>query len=400
MDATKKYKYDIAVSYASEQQLNVERIVTFLKKRQINIFFAPEKQHELIVKNILQEFTDIYLNQSNYILVFISKEYMQKDITKNELAIALSRTQKGDTCLIPVFMDDTRPTEINSDLYYFVFSKESEYSLAEKISKFIRNSEINSKEQKLTLPNNIMIFLSGATGVGKTTTARKLMKLNPEILVMEEIDLIREAIRSNTETIANKLKIHLRKEILRSELEFEDFLKMLNYGVLTKSTSDLNYEEMLLQAYCISEPLKQICWRLREKKLPAIFEGVNLPFEALFTPFDFNENFFLYSSNMIFINLYLKDEQEHKRRIKQRAIDRGLSEKELAEIMRKFPNIRQHNLLLHQKAMYYSEEISKIAINEKNKVHSIDISGDSKLSIDENTYLTVQRINSLINALF
>ena len=293
-------------------------------------------------------------------------------------------------------MDHKRPQKTNNDWCLFDFSESSKNSLSENKSALVRDSETLGKKAKHTLPDNAMIFLSGTSGVGKTTIARNLMKLNREITVMQEIDLLREAIRSNTETIANKLMLYLKENVIKSNVEFEELLRILNYGTLTKSTSELSYDEMLLQAHCVSEPLKRICLRLREKKMPAILEGVNLPFEALFTPFDFHENFYLSSSNMLFINLYLSDEKEHKRRIQQRALDRGLSKKELSDIMKNFPNIRQQNILLHQKALYYSDKISNIDINGKKVVHSIDISGNPKLSFNDNTYQNIQKINALI----
>ena len=82
--------YDFAVSYASEQREYVKRFVRFLKKRKYHVYYDKEEQSKMIGKILHEELSEIYSRKSKVRIIFLSKEYIQKDFTRFESEIILA----------------------------------------------------------------------------------------------------------------------------------------------------------------------------------------------------------------------------------------------------------------------------------------------------------------------
>lgn len=219
------------------------------------------------------------------------------------------------------------------------------------------------------IPTNTIVFISGASGVGKTTIARKILEYIPEIIVIEEIDLIREAIRSNNKSIEAKL-LNSKSNLTPQQID-----AILNTNLINKSTSELSINEVKLQSELLLEPLIMICKRLQEKALPAIIEGVNLSFQQLLL-----SNYFD-SSNMFFVNLYSSDEKRHKERIDTRCKKRNTKKIPVEN----FKRIRDVNDYLYEQTQNIINETSfNISLNHNiyNINTTTNIEGDVNAEID------------------
>ena len=53
----------------------------------------------------------------------------------------------------------------------------------------------------LKISRDYKIFISGATGVGKSTIARNILTIVPEFVIIEEADMLREAVRGENDRI-------------------------------------------------------------------------------------------------------------------------------------------------------------------------------------------------------
>lgn len=171
-------------------------------------------------------------------------------------------------------------------------------------------------ELNKVLPPDTIIFISGASGVGKTTISRKLLDYFPEILVIQEVDLIREVVRSYNEIF--KLKSHLPREC-------EWLKQLLNNDILQKSTSQLTLKEMLHQSMFLILPIKAICKRLKKKGIPAIIEGTNIVYEQLINT-SHEGKYFIDSTNIIYFNLYVSNATIHRKFLNNRLKAQGLPE--------------------------------------------------------------------------
>ena len=187
----------------------------------------------------------------------------------------------------------------------------------------------------------------------------------PELVIIEEADLLREAIRSENDRIVKHIVDHFSKI---EGINKESLRKLLKYDILKSSTINLEYEDINEQCRLILEPLTGVCFRLMDKGMPAIIEGVNLSFEAMFED---NESFystFLDDNNKIFINLYLSDSNEHKNRLRQRSNERREDARKRQTYMKKFDNIRKTNENMRIGAQKYADKYSN--------VHNIDTLGN------------------------
>jgi tetratricopeptide (TPR) repeat protein len=120
----KQFKYQVAFSFAGEDREYVEAVANILlNEKGIDVFYDLDKQLELWGSNLLQELTNIYENESKYVVIFISQKYLEKDWTKFELEAAKRGALKyGRPYILPARFDGTDILQIglgdNIDLGY------------------------------------------------------------------------------------------------------------------------------------------------------------------------------------------------------------------------------------------------------------------------------------------
>jgi hypothetical protein len=82
-ESRKVEKYDIALSFAGEKRVYVEEVAAGLKAAGVGVFYDGFEKANLWGKNLIDHLADIYAN-SLYVLMFISKEYVDKAWTTHE----------------------------------------------------------------------------------------------------------------------------------------------------------------------------------------------------------------------------------------------------------------------------------------------------------------------------
>ena len=102
------YYYDVALSFAGEDRAYVEECANILSALGIRVFYDSYEQSELWGKDLYTYLADIYSNKAKYVMVFVSKHYVEKRWTKHEFKFINERMFKSDTeYLLPVLLDDT-----------------------------------------------------------------------------------------------------------------------------------------------------------------------------------------------------------------------------------------------------------------------------------------------------
>ena len=71
------HKYDLALSYASEQKDYVSSVYKLLKLKGLSVYFASAYQEELTGIDMTEEFYSIFHDQCLFIAAFVSNDYLQ-----------------------------------------------------------------------------------------------------------------------------------------------------------------------------------------------------------------------------------------------------------------------------------------------------------------------------------
>lgn len=116
------YQYEIALSFATEEQDLVEKVYHYLKAENLSVFFAPAPECQVYIsgKNQREVFYDVFGLKSEYVALFVSKNYVAKKVPIEEVGIALAKHNAGN--VIPVYLDGTElPVELFNpeDMNYF-----------------------------------------------------------------------------------------------------------------------------------------------------------------------------------------------------------------------------------------------------------------------------------------
>jgi TIR domain len=107
------YKYDIAVSFAGEQRDFVEDVVRGLNLPKGRVFYDADYKGTLWGEELTEVFTNLYRDEARYVVMFISREYAEKEWCILERRAALRRRMmtKG-AYILPVRLDATKLDEV------------------------------------------------------------------------------------------------------------------------------------------------------------------------------------------------------------------------------------------------------------------------------------------------
>src|SRR5437588_9947633 len=104
----KKYPYDVALSYAGEDQDKAEALADSLRRRGVKVFYDKYEKATMWGKNLYDYLSDLYQNKARYCVMFVSEHYASKLWTNLERQAAQARAfQEHEEYIFPVRLDDT-----------------------------------------------------------------------------------------------------------------------------------------------------------------------------------------------------------------------------------------------------------------------------------------------------
>jgi hypothetical protein len=158
-----KFKNDIAISFAEEDRNIALCIYLALKLKLPNSqsYYYPEKQSQMIGKDLKGKLKEIYRHESKYVILIVSKDYVdkKKEFVSVEIDAFMPRfLMEKSTYLIPIMVDETSIEEVHEELEGITTFKwdynpeelaEIIYDLFEKKKiKSHKNDLMNQKEIK------------------------------------------------------------------------------------------------------------------------------------------------------------------------------------------------------------------------------------------------------------
>ena len=131
-----KYQFDIALSFATENQPFVDTVYHYLKARGFRVFFAPSPEGQVFIsgKNQREVFYQIFGWEAAYAALFVTKDYICKKVPMGEACIALTERKETDT-VIPIYLDGTPlPVELFDPKQENYFASDNPVAIASHLA--------------------------------------------------------------------------------------------------------------------------------------------------------------------------------------------------------------------------------------------------------------------------
>lgn len=143
------YKYDVAISYQNEIENTAAKIAGCLRKENLQVFFAPERQLEILSENLYEVLYDTYKNQSLTRLLLVSDLYLTSEWTQLEKRV--SQAEKPSDMKRRIVVDYTVNQELPKDLKKLVYidgNKLYEDEIASLVSRRVKDLKNEDEEQR------------------------------------------------------------------------------------------------------------------------------------------------------------------------------------------------------------------------------------------------------------
>ena len=138
------FKYDLAISFAGEQEGRVEDFVCTFKEAGLQVFYAPEHQRagQLMGKDLAVEFERVFKDESRWCVIFASEAYVTKVWTGFEKAIITGAfIHRGNTeYVLPVKLEDVQIDGLPDNLGYMSPSDGDDAAIAKAIVSRVKSN--------------------------------------------------------------------------------------------------------------------------------------------------------------------------------------------------------------------------------------------------------------------
>lgn len=139
-----EFQYQIALSFATEDEDIVKKVYHYLKAEGISVFYAPapECQPFLSGKNQSEIFYEVFGLMAEYAALFVSKSYIAKKVPMEEAGIAIAK-HSGNGSVVPIYLDGSRlPSSLYDPDNTNYFKSDSPAKIAGHLAMKIKSSKI------------------------------------------------------------------------------------------------------------------------------------------------------------------------------------------------------------------------------------------------------------------
>ena len=152
--------YEVALSFAGAQRVYVEQVAQTLQNRDIAVFYDEFEKIQLWGKSLAEELQAVYEHRASRVVIFVSKEWVEKAWPRHERQAALSRAvQESSEYILPVRFDDTPVPGLPSDVMYLRAEDYEPAALASMIAEKLGIMPFTGKASDVPPPR--MTSLSG-----------------------------------------------------------------------------------------------------------------------------------------------------------------------------------------------------------------------------------------------
>ncbi|ESZ87894.1 MAG: molecular chaperone Tir [Blastomonas sp. CACIA14H2] len=147
--------YQVALSFAGEQRDYVDEVARWLAAKRIAVFYDKFEAVNLWGKDGVEHFHQVFAQDAQYVVMFISAEYVAKSWTRHERRAALSRQIAEDSeYVLPVRFDATEVPGIPSTLQYLDAKSLTPAELAALIAQKVGHGPSAGKASDMPPPTS------------------------------------------------------------------------------------------------------------------------------------------------------------------------------------------------------------------------------------------------------
>lgn len=119
------FRFDIAISYASEEEGIAENLYQLLREKGVKVFFARSENVYLFGKSLTSELQYIFGPHTKFFVPIISENYVKKRWPKYEFRIAKKEEpRRRFEFILPIHLDDVNLEGLKEDIVYIDLRKE------------------------------------------------------------------------------------------------------------------------------------------------------------------------------------------------------------------------------------------------------------------------------------
>ena len=156
--------YQVGLSFAGEQRDYVEDVAQYLAAQSIGVFYDGFQRTWLWGRDGVEAFHEVFAETSNFVVMFVSAEYVAKPWTRHERKSTLSRMLREESeYVLPVRFDDTPVPGLPESVQYLEANDFTPAQLAAVIVEKIGIDPFSGKASsvpppRMTFPVGEVVF--------------------------------------------------------------------------------------------------------------------------------------------------------------------------------------------------------------------------------------------------
>lgn len=171
--------YDVSLSFAGEDRVYVSQVASFLQNAGVKVFYDQFEKAQLWGKDLIDELGKIYRDESEVVVIFVSRAYRDKDWTNHERRNALStQLQSKQEYVLPVRFDETALEGLPHSMAYLDASKLKPNELGELILLKLEQLGVRIKPTHVLQQKGLVAWrIGGAQYAGSLVEPARFMSL-------------------------------------------------------------------------------------------------------------------------------------------------------------------------------------------------------------------------------
>jgi hypothetical protein len=164
-------KYDVAFSFSRERRDYVRQVAKYISSRGVDVFYDEDQELDMWGKNLIDYLEDIFKNRAKHCVMFISKEYAEREWPNFERQIIQAKGMIEKGYLLPARFDMTPIKGLADTIKYENISSKTPIEFGEFIVKKITAGAMaiapTAKVGNLLIPYRNGIWIAKSERLGE-----------------------------------------------------------------------------------------------------------------------------------------------------------------------------------------------------------------------------------------